>query len=326
MIGLLFFSVAIRTRIKNLLVGTGYYLAGTWNNISPTIRDIMQIGILIGIIGWATMIALMIGLGAYANSIGWAIFISIVFPFWFIAFIMPPALNKLWVFGPIFRISRCLICPLAIAMIVLLIGVWSPAVKSAIDRKASAFKNGAAISLNESSSHSESESGSFRKVSERTMTVRNRNDDSDSFVVESGDVVKIASWNGIQATEFREGFSRIVAKNILGHYDGAKVGWVPTRLLEEGASAPKSPETDSLKSSLIKNFPATIEITGGKNYFKSFEMSKGKYKVSPVDTEVNLGEGRKVRKDGKFEVLNDRQVVGVCSPTGAANVTIDIDR
>lgn len=75
-------------------------------------------------------------------------------------------------------------------------------------------------------------------------------------------------------------------------------------------------------NSLVTIFPATIKIVGGKQYFECFEVLTGRYRISPADTEVNLGEGWKLRNGGKFEITNSRQTVGVLSPTGNINITI----
>ena len=98
MLGLLVFSISIRTRISNLLVGTGYYIAGAWNNISPAIRDILRVSITIIVVCWGTTVVLMIGLGIYANAVSSALIITILFPLWLIALIMP--------IGKIFRILK----------------------------------------------------------------------------------------------------------------------------------------------------------------------------------------------------------------------------
>jgi hypothetical protein len=226
----------------------------------------------------------MIGLGIYANAVSSALIITILFPLWLIALIMP--------IGKIFRILRFVIAPfLVIATLLLLIGLWSPEVKQSIDRGTGNMKSGIANSFNESSSHSENESGIFRKVKENVTTARFLEDDSQPFSIEAADTIKVVSWDGVKATGLREGFSRVVCKNIHGHFDGAKVGWIPTRLLQEGSAIQTSIGTGTTIANETYRFHSTVDFRGGgfKKSFYQKILEAGEYNITRIAISTNDG-------------------------------------
>lgn len=170
MVLLSIFSVNFRNRIADISGGAADYAVGSWhwfrNNVWPAIQTIFGYALLIGGIGWLILVVLLGQVGAYANSPISAKIVSIIFPIWFAAFIMPPIASKIWILGKIIDISKgkILTTILVISTIFLLVGIWSPVVKGSWNRWAKNQKQEMADKFDESSTKTEGKLGKIGRV------------------------------------------------------------------------------------------------------------------------------------------------------------------
>lgn len=253
--GLLCFSVGFRTIIASLLRGAGLYTAGAWNLVWPVIRRTVIIAAIIGGSGWILLIFLMAAIGVYASSFWSAVIISMLFPIWFIAFIMPPALNKVWIIGPATRISKLIFSPvLIISGIFLVIGIWSPAVKGSLNEWTTLKKQEVANFLDKRSIRTEPKKGVFFLVQEDTWAYTSP--PGAKVLVKKGEMVMSANPDGIRSVriegEIAEGMALILLRNEDGVFmrsKGSKMALLPVRVLEDtdGSVAPSEGPGPELK-------------------------------------------------------------------------------
>jgi len=232
-------SIGFRTAIGNLIRGTGLNIATGWNNVWPVIRRTAITAIIIGGIGWILMIALMIGLGVYANSFWSALIISIILPPWFVLMLIP---RKIMLPGstviskgrwtiPIVRIVRPLMSILiTIALLNVVVGLWSPAIKGSFDRWTGNKKGEIANSLNKSSLKSEPEMGKFARVIEDSQIYNQIG--QPVFFVQKGTTVLVKDLDGKKTDEGSEGKTKVMLPNRQGDFQQGNEGWIPTRKLD----------------------------------------------------------------------------------------------
>ena len=259
-------SIGFRTAIGNLIRGTGLNIATGWNNVWPVIRRTAITAIIIGGIGWILMIALMIGLGVYANSFWSALIISIILPPWFVLMLIP---RKIMLPGstviskgrwtiPIVRIVRPLMSILiTIALLNVVVGLWSPAIKGSFDRWTGNKKGEIANSLNKSSLKSEPEMGKFARVIEDSQ-IYNQAGQS-VFFVQKGTTVLVKNLDGKKTDEGSEGKTKVMLPNRQGDFQQGNEGWIPTRKLDwnwQSQSKASSRETrEEVKSCQMQTPP-----------------------------------------------------------------------
>jgi uncharacterized membrane protein (DUF485 family) len=225
------FSIAFRTRIASLLRGAGLYVAGTWNMVWPVIEGTVITASIVGGISWLLFVVLMVAIGAYANAFLSGLIISLLFPVWFMAFMMPSALNKTWIIGPMVRMVRFVFSPvLVVAAFFLVVGIWSPAVKGSWDRRVENVKQEVANWFDKRSLKSEPEKGTFAKVTEDSH-IYNDKRQSVAFVKKDTVVMIVKGLVGNKADENSEGHKRIMLPNCYGDFQLGKEGWIPIRKL-----------------------------------------------------------------------------------------------
>jgi hypothetical protein len=284
--GLLVISVAFRGRIASLIRGAGLYAAGTWNMIWPVVRTTVFVALVVGFGGWMLLVVLMIALGVYANAFWSGIIISLLFPVWFVAFIMPPAIKKVWILGPIIGIVRFVSSPiLIVASVFLLIGLWSPEFKDAFNERHEDGKVAAANSLRKGSAHSERNAGERGWITDDTNLYDEKNERIQSL--KKGEEVYITNLRGGKpANEKREAVLPVMLKNEHGDFFNGRQGWVPAskiswdRPLEKVG---KSEEMPTRGSGLGKN-PIEIifdtDVLSGTNVEKITTLEKGRYRYT----------------------------------------------
>ena len=220
-------SVTFRTWLLDLAGGAADYAIGSW----PIIRRALFWAAIIGGIGWLLLIVLMFCVGAYANSIVSALIISFLFPVWFMAFIMPPFANRLWVIGPIMRGMRTIGSPvLVVATIVLLVGIWSPEVKGSLDRWSQNQKQTLANKLDKSSLQSEPESGVIATLAEETVLYDNNG--NAVWKMPKGTRVMILDLRGYSKTDRFEGMTRVMLENKYGDFANGNRVFVPSKKIQ----------------------------------------------------------------------------------------------
>lgn len=282
-IGLLCFSVGLRTRIASLLRGAGLYIAGSWNVVWPVIRRTAIVAAIIGGSGWVLLVVLMAAIGVYASSFWSAVIISLLFPIWFAAFIMPPILNRVWLIGPIFRIVRLVFSPiLIIALFFLLVGIWSPAIKGSWDRWSENKKQEVANSFDKSSLKSEPEMGVFARVTADSQVYNQAG--NPRFFVQKGTVVKMTDHRGKRANANSEGMVKVMLPNRHGDYQMGNEGWIPTRKLDWDwqvkTDSPPAPTEKVKVEEKLTSLPATVRLTGDRRWPAEVNVPSGNYCVT----------------------------------------------
>ncbi len=281
--GLICFSVGFRTRIAGLLRGAGFYVAGAWNIVWPVIRRTAIVAVIIGGSGWFLLVVLMAAIGLYASSFWSAVIISLLFPIWFAAFIMPPILNRVWFVGPIFRIVRLVFSPiLIVALFFLLVGIWSPAIKGSWDRWSENKKQEVANSFDKSSLKSEPEMGDFARVTADSQVYNQAG--HPRFSVQKGTVVKMTDHRGKRSSANSEGMVKVMLPNRYGDYQLGNEGWIPTRKLDwDWQAKTDSPPTLKEKAKVeekLTPLPATVKLTGDRRWPVEVNIPSGNYCVT----------------------------------------------
>lgn len=209
-------SVTFRTWLFDLAGGAADYMVGSW----PVIRRALFWAVVAGGTGWLLLIVLMIFVGAYANSVVSALIISFLFPVWFMAFIMPPFANRLWVIGPMMRGMRTIGSPiLVVATIILLVSVWSPDIKGSFDRWSQNQKQTLANKLDKSSLQSEPETGVIATLTEETVLY---NETKAVWKMPAGTRVMIMSLKGCN------GMVMVMLENKYGDFFKGNIVFVPS--------------------------------------------------------------------------------------------------
>jgi hypothetical protein len=218
-------SVTFRTWLFDLAGGAADYMVGSW----PVIRRALFWAVVAGGTGWLLLIVLMIFVGAYANSVVSALIISFLFPVWFMAFIMPPFANRLWVIGPMMRGMRTIGSPiLVVATIILLVSVWSPDIKGSFDRWSHDKKQSVAYALDKSSLQSEAEFGVIGKT--KAVTAIYDNDLNPIRDREGKKYLKLRQGVRVKAvdTEGRNGMTQVILENPNGDFAKGNAVFIPS--------------------------------------------------------------------------------------------------
>ncbi len=285
-------AVYFRAEIANIIAGSAYLAAGTFRTVWPAIGNVILIAVGVFFLGWLILAVLIIGLGAYAHAIGCSIAILVLFPIWFLAFIMPPIASRVWILGPVIKVVRYVFSPiLAIAVIFLLVGIWSPAVKSSFDRWHKDGKQTVANSLDKRSLQSEAESEILGFLPEETWVY---NQNGNPFrKLSQGTLVRALDLRGVPAQPDSEGLVRVMIPNEIGDFIKGNTGYVPSRKIrwdwrdaktshDRAADIQRKIELDRKAGELQKNDPPRpIKIQGSYLYGEDpgTTLEPGKYEV-----------------------------------------------
>lgn len=247
-----FLSIYFRHQVANLAGTAVDYTVGTWYRIWPAVRT----ALIVGGIGWGVLIVLMLGIGAYANSIEAALIISILFPFWFLSMLIPrrtppvPFLAK-WKI-PIFGIVRVVGgIVLIIASLSLAFGIWSPGSKDALDERHEDVKVAAENSIRKGHEQSERNAGvrgwiinDTHLYDETYTAVQSLKKDEEIYITN----IK----GGKSANKQREAVLPAMLKNKDGDFFRGREGWVPTMNIgwekPNNTEVPRAPTKDSAVS------------------------------------------------------------------------------
>lgn len=127
-----------RAQVARVASGIFFNAAAIWedfrNDAWPVIGSTVIVAIVVGGLGWLILMAILLTMGAFAHSLLSAFIISILFPFWFVAFIAPAFLKRVWVLGPVIRIVRSVCGPvLLLAVLPFAFGIFNPEAKDSYD-------------------------------------------------------------------------------------------------------------------------------------------------------------------------------------------------
>jgi len=298
-------AFCFRTQIAAITVGVSYLTAGVFARMWPALKLVIIIALIVGFVGWVMFIALTIGIGVYANSPWSALTIVVLFPLWFLAFIMPPFVNKVWIFGPVVRIVRIVFSPILIAAVIFLfVGIWSPAVKGSLNRWAGNSKQAVANSFDKNSVQSEAEAGTFGSLPEETWVY---NEYGQPFrKLPQGTLVRMLNLNGVPVQPDSEGLAQVMLPNETGDFIKGNTGYVPSRKIDwdwKGARKDVEPKKQEKQKSVNPFWKESIHA----NYAWTDE-NQGAVKIGTFEAgSYNL----KVSSNFKFEEMKDGQVVAV---------------
>lgn len=225
-------AFVLRARIMRIARGVGLHAAATWNDFMNDVWPAIQSTVFVA---FFLVLVPMIFLGIYAHSVVSAITIVVLFPFWFLACLIPSGMiNHRWFPGSgMLKLAKVLLSiALLVATVNLGIGLWSPTVKQSADRSSGNFKQVIANFLDKCSLKSESESGIFAVITEDKAVLYN---DISQVVVENipkGTPVKVVDLKGEPAAPRFEGMTKVMLKNEHGDFVGGFEGYIPSRKLD----------------------------------------------------------------------------------------------
>lgn len=285
-------SIWFRKQITGLTGTVTDYAIGNWYRAYPVFRK----ALIVGGIGWGILIALMAGVGAYANSITAALIISILFPFWFLSMLIPrrtppvPFLAK-WKI-PIFGIIRVFGgIVLIFASVSLVIGLWSPDTKGALNERFDDSKTWTANFFKKDSAHSERNAGVRARVKSATGVYDYFRKQIKNRVVPAGKIIMILNFKGKPATEDSEALSLVMLSNEHGNFVGEEKVWMPTLKIEFINN--EEQETSVLVS---KNIP-------GESWKLCWQKSEGHVGVSDLKSLCGITEIKR-DKDNLFATFH----------------------
>jgi len=227
-----------RTSISNVAQGLAADIEATWLDFGtlvwPAIRATVFVALALSFIPWLLLLIFMGWLGSYANSLPSALVITLLLPFWFLVFIMPPIVRRIRVIN---IAGYVLSAVLIIATLNLSVGVWSPEIKGSFDRWSIAQKQVVTYFFNGKASASEAEVGVIRTMGEdscvydewgRMMLGENGN----RWEIFKGKRVMILDPNAKPVfINGSEGMVQVMLENQAGHFNGGYVVYVPSRTL-----------------------------------------------------------------------------------------------
>ena len=320
-------SFVFRARIVSLARGAKDHVVATWYDflvyVWPLIRTTVIISALVfgGI--WLLFIVAMSMLGVYANSLPSALVITFLLPIWFLAFIMPPQANKLWILGPVIRIVRYVSSPiLVIAAIFLFVGIWSPAVKSSFDRWSGNKKQTVANSFDKSSVQSEAEAGTFGFLPEETWVY---NQYGQPFrKLPQGALVRALDLSGVPVQPDSEGLVQVMLPNETGDFIRGNTGYIPSRKINWNWQDTHSEDIKPSGREREQQQSKSLNPFWNKSVHVKHEWTdenQGAVKIGTLEAgSYNL----KVKSDFKFEEMRDGEVVMVVpiGPKGLVGRTV----
>lgn len=277
---LLVSSVLVRRQILDLLQGVAYYTAGVWNIIWPRIGRTVIISCLVVAIFWAGFIALLTYLGGPFTWFS-GLLIGILAPLWFLAIIMPPILNKIWVLGRAIQISRWALSFILFFLVLpFVLGIISFDLQGDIlrwkDNKLGEIGNG----FYKKSVTSEPEIGIMVTAKETITTAYETFDKAVDVNILSGStlmVLKQSAKDAIKATAVSEGMTYVMLPNKGGDFVNGKKYFVPTRKLNMVIESPKiiRHEAASYYDKLSKG------ISEGLSFAKPAELPRRNFSNQP---------------------------------------------
>jgi hypothetical protein len=247
-------SIFFRKQITNLTGTVKDYAIGNWYRTYPIFRK----ALIFGGVGWLILIVLMIGIGAYANSITAALIISILFPFWFVSMLIPrrtvPSPAKWRI--PIFEIIRVFGgFVLLIASLLLAIGLWSPDTKGALNERSDDSKVWTANFFKKGSAHSERNAGVRARTKSATGVYDDFRKQIKGKIISSGTIVMVDLQKSKPATEDSEALMLVMLPNEHKNYVGGEKVWIPTLKLEFINNEEQETSTANTKLSAANAIP-----------------------------------------------------------------------
>jgi len=234
------FSPDFRNMVSDAVGGVVDYTVGSIAWFNNVVRPVIVRIIRRVFAGWAILLVAICLVGLYANSFWIALTIGVLFPIWFLAFIMPLAANNVPFIGPTIKLTRIIVSPvLVILTIILLIGIWSPELKGSWDRWSFSQKQTWAYNINGDASASPAETGVIKTMSEDSCVYNVANGGmmvnkaGDPWKVFRGKKVKIMNPNEKPVfINGSEGMVRVMLMNKGEDFNDGYVVYVPSRKID----------------------------------------------------------------------------------------------
>lgn len=219
-----------------------------WANNAPTWKELRDgflkpalrylfIAFCIMMFLWVVFIIIFSVTGALTNSPISGFLFGVLFPVWFLFFILPKGIRTktrfiaIPIWGRLAQFSLWALTPIVLtAFILLCVGVWSPTIKGSANRQGENVKQELANSLDKNSLKSEKESGIFAKISTKTTAYNMKYQPLHQFAV--GDTVLVLDTKALPADKKGEGAVHVMWANSIGDFVDSNTGYIPTRTLD----------------------------------------------------------------------------------------------
>lgn len=268
-------TMAMIPAIRFFLGGVYNTAATTWNNKIPTWAEFKKgflkpafvyllMAFIIMLMLWAIFLIIFGATGVIANAPTSGILFGILFPVWFIFFILPRGIRikkrffAIPIWGRFAQFSLWILTPVVIITFAqLCLGVWSPEIKKEADRGIGNTKHGWANSLAKDSAQSENEAGIQGFAREDNVVVYNdKNGTVFKKLLHRGDAFRIMNLNGKPADENSIGMLEVVLPNDFGDaVDKKNGGWIASKNIiwkyDKPAAAEKKSEPAKLEPAPI---------------------------------------------------------------------------